>query len=97
MQTMNIEDTADAIARVKAFLLSLQDNICQTLELADGKGSFEEDTWERVQGGGGRSRVMKNASFRHGIASRVGWPKLSGYGRVIGDPSTQPLHSNIPR
>ena len=43
---------------VKSFLLKLQDNICQTLELADGKGSFVEDAWEREQGGGGRTRVL---------------------------------------
>lgn len=62
MQTLNMEDTEKAIARVKAFLLSLQDNICQTLELADGKGQFEEDSWERELGGGGRSRVLKNGN-----------------------------------
>ena len=43
---------------VKSFLLKLQDNICQTLELADGKGSFVEDKWQRELGGGGRTRVI---------------------------------------
>lgn len=46
--------------RVKTFLLKLQDNICQTLELADGKGCFEEDNWQREEGGGGRTRVLRN-------------------------------------
>ncbi|MET1218604.1 MAG: oxygen-dependent coproporphyrinogen oxidase [Glaciecola sp.] len=46
------------IEAVKEFLLKLQDNICQTLELSDGKGAFIEDLWEREQGGGGRTRVM---------------------------------------
>lgn len=46
------------LAAVKSFLLKLQDDICQTLELADGKGSFIEDNWEREQGGGGRTRVL---------------------------------------
>ena len=62
MQTMNIEDTNKAIEKVKAFLLALQDNICQTLELVDGKGQFVEDSWERELGGGGRSRVLKNGA-----------------------------------
>lgn len=43
---------------VKKFLLKLQDNICQTLELADGKGHFIEDNWQRELGGGGRTRVL---------------------------------------
>ncbi|MBT79914.1 MAG: oxygen-dependent coproporphyrinogen oxidase [Alteromonadaceae bacterium] len=59
---MNIEDTNKAIEKVKAFLLALQDNICQTLELVDGKGQFVEDSWERELGGGGRSRVLKNGA-----------------------------------
>lgn len=50
------------IERVKQFLLKLQDNICQTLELADGKGHFIEDNWQREQGGGGRTRVMTNGN-----------------------------------
>jgi coproporphyrinogen III oxidase len=49
------------IESVKTFLLNLQDNICQTLSLADGGGSFIEDKWDREEvAGGGRSRVMRN-------------------------------------
>ncbi|MES2387526.1 MAG: oxygen-dependent coproporphyrinogen oxidase [Bacteroidota bacterium] len=40
------------------FFKSLQDNICNALELADGLGKFQEDAWERPGGGGGRSRVI---------------------------------------
>ncbi|AWL10542.1 Coproporphyrinogen oxidase [Saliniradius amylolyticus] len=47
------------IASVKQFLLGLQDNICQTLELVDGRGNFHEDAWTREEGGGGRTRVMR--------------------------------------
>jgi coproporphyrinogen III oxidase len=50
------------IEKVKQYLLKLQDNICQTLELVDGKGSFVEDQWLRELGGGGRSRVLTNGS-----------------------------------
>jgi coproporphyrinogen III oxidase len=38
---------------------SLQDQICQRLEAVDGQGQFQEDSWTREEGGGGRSRVMK--------------------------------------
>ncbi|MDO6841131.1 oxygen-dependent coproporphyrinogen oxidase [Paraglaciecola chathamensis] len=48
------------IESVKQFLLNLQDNICQTLEMADGKGCFIEDNWQRELGGGGRTRVLTN-------------------------------------
>lgn len=47
------------LAAVKTFLLSLQDHICQQLVAEDG-GSFREDTWQRAEGGGGRSRVLEN-------------------------------------
>jgi coproporphyrinogen III oxidase len=49
------------LAAVKTFLLSLQDHICQQLVAEDG-GSFREDTWQRAEGGGGRSRVLENGS-----------------------------------
>jgi coproporphyrinogen III oxidase len=51
-------DLLPDIEKVKQYLLKLQDNICQTLELVDGKGSFVEDNWQRELGGGGRSRVL---------------------------------------
>lgn len=43
---------------VKAYLLQLQDAICQELAAADGKAQFVEDSWVREEGGGGRSRVL---------------------------------------
>ncbi len=45
---------------VKAFLLQLQDTICAGLEQADGKAKFVEDAWERAEGGGGRTRVIRD-------------------------------------
>ncbi|WMN58655.1 oxygen-dependent coproporphyrinogen oxidase [Pseudoalteromonas xiamenensis] len=47
---------------VKQFLLALQDNICQGLEAADGKAKFVEDAWERTEGGGGRTRVIRDGA-----------------------------------
>lgn len=47
---------------VKAFLLQLQDNICKGLEAADGKAQFVEDAWERAEGGGGRTRVIRDGN-----------------------------------
>ncbi|RJG50668.1 oxygen-dependent coproporphyrinogen oxidase [Motilimonas pumila] len=64
-------------AAVKAFLLTLQDNICQALTTADGSGEFIEDSWLREQGGGGRTRVM-----RHGTVIEQGGVNFS---HVFGD------------
>jgi coproporphyrinogen III oxidase len=50
---------ADSRARAKALLMGLQDSICAGLEALDGGGHFQEESWERPEGGGGRSRVMK--------------------------------------
>lgn len=51
---------SDAVLEpVKAYLLALQDNICQQLQALDGKAQFAEENWQRPGGGGGRSRVIK--------------------------------------
>ena len=39
------------VQQIKAFLLKLQDDICQQLERVDG-GAFIEDSWQREAGGG---------------------------------------------
>lgn len=49
-------------AAVKQYLLSLQDQICQQLQQADGRGQFVEDSWQREEGGGGRSRVLTDGA-----------------------------------
>ncbi len=54
-------DAQQQLAAVKAWLLSLQDNICVGLEAIDG-GKFIEDNWQRDAGGGGRTRVMEGGS-----------------------------------
>jgi coproporphyrinogen III oxidase len=47
---------------VLAYLMSLQDSICKRIEQLDGEARFQQDAWQREQGGGGRSRVMKNGA-----------------------------------
>ena len=47
---------------VKNYLLKLQDTICQQLEAVDGSAVFEEDSWTREAGGGGRSRVITDGA-----------------------------------
>jgi len=50
-------DTPD-IQAVKAYLLDLQDRICEALATEDGT-AFREDAWDRPGGGGGRTRVLE--------------------------------------
>ena len=47
---------------ISQWLMSLQDSICSSLEKADGKGLFQEDLWKREEGGGGRTRIMKEGA-----------------------------------
>ena len=56
------QPSQNQIEQVKAFLLVLQDNICAGLQAEDGGAVFVEDSWDRVEGGGGRSRVLTNGN-----------------------------------
>lgn len=47
---------------VRKYLLDLQDRICAGLEAEDGSAGFQEDSWKREEGGGGRSRVMEGGA-----------------------------------
>ncbi|MHC0061651.1 oxygen-dependent coproporphyrinogen oxidase [Nostoc sp. UIC 10890] len=57
----------DAKIRVSQLMRQLQDEISQGLQQLDGGGTFQEDAWERPEGGGGRSRVIRDgAVFEQG-------------------------------
>jgi len=43
-----------------AYIENLQDQITSKIEAVDGHAVFEEDIWEREEGGGGRTRVIEN-------------------------------------
>jgi len=51
---------ADRIAAVEDYLTGLQDRICAAIEGVDGGARFHEDRWQRAEGGGGRSRVLRD-------------------------------------
>jgi coproporphyrinogen III oxidase len=62
--------------QVRDFLRALQDRLCAGLEAADGTERFGEDAWQRAEGGGGRSRVLKlGAVFEQ---AGVGFSEVSG-------------------
>ncbi|MFZ1547057.1 MAG: oxygen-dependent coproporphyrinogen oxidase, partial [Candidatus Nitrotoga sp.] len=56
-------------AAVKKFLFDLQDTIVSRLEQVDGN-KFRRDSWERPEGGGGRSCILEegNVLERGGVA-----------------------------
>lgn len=56
---MNIPD----INAVKAFLLTLQDKLCQQFEHIDNTAKFAQHNWQHKQKGGGRSRILKNGTI----------------------------------
>ena len=65
--TVNPEPPVDSKTRVSELMQGLHDKICQGLEQVDGNTTFKEDSWERPEGGGGRSRVMREgAVFEQG-------------------------------
>lgn len=50
------------IERVCDRFLALQDDITHGLETLDAEGRFTEDRWARDEGGGGRSRVLREGA-----------------------------------
>src|SRR5690606_17713688 len=47
---------------ISQWFKELQSRICEQLELADGKGRFLTDLWERPGGGGGTSRATSRGN-----------------------------------
>lgn len=49
-------------AQFYRYIENLQDTITSTLEKIDGEAIFREDVWERLEGGGGRTRVIEKGN-----------------------------------
>ncbi|HST43987.1 MAG TPA: oxygen-dependent coproporphyrinogen oxidase [Luteimonas sp.] len=63
-------------AAVRGYLLGLQDRICSAIEQADGVARFREDQWVRPEGGGGRTRVLRDGGVFE--QAGVGFSDVSG-------------------
>jgi coproporphyrinogen III oxidase len=57
-----MRDNAD-IETVENYLRTLQEYLCRSLEKLDGGGRFESDAWDRTEGGGGESRVLRQGKL----------------------------------
>jgi coproporphyrinogen III oxidase len=66
----------ERIAEVEAWLRGLQDRISGAIEAADGRARFREDAWTRAEGGGGRTRILRDGA----VFEQAG----IGYSRVEG-------------
>jgi coproporphyrinogen III oxidase len=42
------------------YIQDLQNRICKALENLDAQATFEEDIWQRPEGGGGKTRIIRN-------------------------------------
>jgi coproporphyrinogen III oxidase len=59
-------------------IFKLQDKICQELENIDAKAKFKEDKWEREEGGGGKTRIIRNGNLieKGGVNTSVVYGEL---------------------
>ena len=48
---------------VSAWLSDLHESLTTALERADGVAQFRRDTWQRPEGGGGETRVLKDGAL----------------------------------
>jgi coproporphyrinogen III oxidase len=62
---------------IRDWFIGLQNEICNSLEAADGKGKFVPDVWNRPGGGGGTSRVLSNGNVieKGGVNFSAVWGK----------------------
>jgi coproporphyrinogen III oxidase len=48
------------IQNVRDYLTALQDRVCDAIEAEDAGARFVEDAWTRPEGGGGRTRILRD-------------------------------------
>ena len=62
---------------IRDWFTHLQADICQQLEVADGRGKFISDPWERPGGGGGVTRVLTDGTVieKGGVNFSAVWGK----------------------
>jgi len=74
-------ETAGFRGRWIEYVYHLQENICNALEVTDGKALFTTDDWERAEGkgGGGRTRTLVNGNIfeKAGVNTSVVFGKVT--------------------
>ena len=51
------------LKEIEQYLIGLQNDICDGLSSVDGESNFQSDKWERSEGGGGDTRVIKDGAI----------------------------------
>jgi coproporphyrinogen III oxidase len=64
------------IDAVRDYLTGLQERICAAVETLDGNARFVEDAWQREEGGGGRTRILRDGNVFE--QAGVGFSDVSG-------------------
>ncbi len=79
---------------VLAYLRELQDRICTELESLDGSARFAHDHWQREEGGGGETRVLRaGAAFEQ---AGVNFSHVSGRTLPASATAQRPELANAP-
>ncbi len=61
---------------VQNWLMQLQDEICAAIEQVDQDARFVEDVWQRAEGGGGRTRILRDGAIFEQCG--IGFSKVHG-------------------
>lgn len=61
---------------VREYLAGLQDRVCSAIGALDGEARFIEDAWTRAEGGGGRTRILRDGAVFE--QAGVGFSDVSG-------------------
>jgi coproporphyrinogen III oxidase len=64
------------LAAAEQWFRELQDRICAEIERADGIAHFHEDAWQRPEGGGGRTRILRDGAVFE--QAGIGFSKVQG-------------------
>jgi coproporphyrinogen III oxidase len=70
------KQTAPDLAAAEAWFRELQDRICAAIARADGIAHFHEDAWQRAEGGGGRTRILRDGAVFE--QAGIGFSKVMG-------------------
>jgi coproporphyrinogen III oxidase len=61
---------------VSGWLRAFQDRLCEALQACDGEARFATDEWTRAEGGGGRTRILRDGALFE--QAGVGYSRVEG-------------------
>jgi coproporphyrinogen III oxidase len=79
---------------VRAWLAGLQEGLVAALERADGSARFTRDRWQRPEGGGGESRVIRDGDLLE--QGGVNFSEVSGASLPASASAARPALAGVP-